>query len=170
MRVSFPDLPNDARVWLFALNRDLSSDEKNALLDALEPFLASWTSHNRPVPATADVRADRVFLVAAHIDAEALNAGVSGCGIDKMEAAVEQALSDLNLERIGPLSVVYRTRDGWEEASRAEFKARASSGAISPETPVLDVTPQTLAEVREAGIERPVRTSWLGKTFELAKA
>lgn len=170
MRVSLPDLPDNARVWLFPLNRDLADGDQAALLDALAPFLSSWTSHNRPVPAAADVLADRVLLVTAHIDAESLNAGVSGCGIDKMEAAVEAAFSKLNLERSGPLSVVYRTRDGWQEASRGEFKTLAQSGAVTPETPVLDLTPQTLDDVREGGIEKPARTSWLGQMFELAEA
>lgn len=170
MRIPLSDLPENARVWLFALNRDLPKDQQVALLDRLEPFLSSWTSHNRPVPAAADVLADRVLLVAAHIDAETLNAGVSGCGIDKMEAAVETAFSNLTLERIGPLSVVYRTEDGWQETSRAAFKALARSGSISPETPILDVTRQTLGEVRKTGIETSARTSWLGQTFELTTA
>lgn len=170
MYASFPDLPDKARVWLFPLNRDLKDGDQAALLDALEPFLSSWTSHNRPVPAAADILAGRVLLVAAHIDAESLNAGVSGCGIDKMEAAVDQAFSNLNVERAGPLSVFYRSGNEWRETSRAKFKTLVGLRTISQETPVLDLTPQTLGDVRKTGIEKPVHASWHSTTFQLVEA
>src|SRR5690606_33112596 len=85
--------PDDARLWLFATDRDLSADEHAAVLDAMQSFTASWTSHRRPVPAEAALLDGRVLAVAAQLAEGEVNAGVSGCGIDSLQRAVD-ALAD----------------------------------------------------------------------------
>lgn len=164
----FPDLPDSARVWLFAARDDLSPEASMALLDTLAPFLAAWTSHGRPVGAAAAVQAGRVLVVAANIHADALNAGVSGCGIDKMEHAVAQAAAAAGVAWSGPLEVHFRDASGvWRTEPRAAFRALARSGAVSAATPVLDLTPTSLGAVRHDGLVRPAGETWMARAFGL---
>ena len=43
-------LPDAARLWAFAADRPLASDEADAVLGTVTDFLDKWNSHGRPVP------------------------------------------------------------------------------------------------------------------------
>ncbi len=161
----FPDLPDDARVWLFAFDADPAP-----LLPDVRAFCAGWTSHARPVRAQAEVVAERALAVAAVISPEDFNAGVSGCGIDTMQRAVEQAGAALGLPLTPALDVTLRdATDGWMTASRSTLRTLAKMDAFGAETRVLDLTPTTLGALRAAGgVERAAGDTWLATTFGLA--
>jgi len=161
-------LPDAARVWLFPLDRTLDAEAADALRQSVAGWLPSWTSHRRPVTAEADVLEGRVLAVGAVISEADLNAGVSGCGIDAMERAVAKAL-DANGVALAPaLGVTFHDGDGWQSVPRPAFRRRVRDGAAGPETPILDVTPQTVGALREAGVARPAGATWAARAFALA--
>jgi hypothetical protein len=158
-------LPDDARLWLFAADRALDAGEQAALLARVRPFVASWRSHGRPVAAAAEVLDGRVLAVGGAITPEELNAGVSGCGIDAMTHAVDEAATTLGVGWLGGLDVAYRDGEALRVVPRAEFRRLARAGGVTPETPVLDLTAPTVGEVRARGVVRPAAEAWHGRTF-----
>ena len=166
----FPSLPDSARVWIFAASRALSPVEQQDVLKRLQPFLAGWRSHGRPVPAEARFQADRLLVVGAHIE-DGLNAGVSGCGIDALTHAVEAAGASDGIEWLGGMHVLYRTPAGELRAvSRPEFRQQVKEGAITPDTLVADTTIGDLETLRQQGIERPISESWHARVFRVPTA
>lgn len=162
-------LPDAARVWLFPLDRTLSDAEADALRRSVAEWLPSWTSHRRPVQAEAAVLAGRALAVGAVISEADLNAGVSGCGIDKMERAIGRALDAHGLALASPLAVTVRGADGgWQSLPRPAFRRLTRSGEAGPETVVLDVTATTLGDLRAHGLERPAGETWAARAFALA--
>ncbi len=162
-------LPDAARVWLFPLDRTLSDAEADALRRSVAEWLPSWTSHRRPVQAEAAVLAGRARAGGAVISEAALNAGVSGCGIDKLERAVGRALDSHGLALASPLAVTVRGADGgWQSLPRPAFRRLTRSGEAGPETVVLDVTATTLGDLRAHGLERPAGETWAARAFALA--
>ena len=167
-------LPPTARLWLFAFDRPFVPA---ALLADVEAFCETWTSHGRPVPATAEVLEPGVLAVAAQLsDAEvnrqvgAANAGVSGCGIDAMQRAVEAAAERHGRTLADPLSVVVFAGE-WQSASRPAFRRLVQGGQVSGETEVLDLTPTTLGALREAGgVARPAGETWHRVAFRIPVA
>ena len=162
---SLDHLPPSARLWLFALDADVP----DGLLADVRAFCAQWTSHGRAVPAAADALAGRVVAVAAQIsDAEA-NAGVSGCGIDAMQHAVEAAAERHGRALVPALSVVYRDAGGtWRAAPRPAFRSLVASDEAGSETRVLDLTPATLGAIRAAGgVEQRAAHTWHAVAFRL---
>jgi hypothetical protein len=154
--MTFDFLPDDARVWVFAASRDLSAAEQSAVTARIEDFLGGWTSHGRPVRGSFRLEADRLAVVAGE-----LAGGVSGCGIDKLVHALEEAAAAHGFSWLDGLSLLYRDEAGAVRAvSRAEFRALARSGAVGPDTPVFDTTLTTLGPVRTLGVERPAGASW----------
>ena len=161
-------LPDSARLWLFALDGD-----PEALLADIRAFCASWASHGRSVRAAAGVLDGRVLAVAALIDAEAdrqvgdANAGVSGCGIDALQHAVEAAAARSGLALTPALDVTFH--DGaWRSATRPAFRRLVRDGGAGSETLVLDLAPATLGALRVAGgAVRPAGDSWHALTFGL---
>ncbi|MEM1042604.1 MAG: hypothetical protein AAGI91_08245 [Bacteroidota bacterium] len=160
----FPDLPPDARVWVFTADRSLSPDEQDRLLGAMRQFTAQWGSHGRPVPGEATVLHDRFLVVAAH-----LQGGVSGCGIDSMTHAAEAAGQALGIDWIGGLQVVYRDASGAVQAlPRAAFRDQVRAGAVTADTLVFVTTVDTVENLRSGGLERPAHAAWHARVFRLA--
>ncbi|HEX9952416.1 MAG TPA: hypothetical protein VGB53_11650 [Rubricoccaceae bacterium] len=159
---TFDGLGPGTRLWLLATDGDPSP-----LLPDVRAFCHTWTSHGRRVHATADVLAGRVLAVAAVISEAEMNGGVSGCGIDAMQHAVEEAAARHGLGLTSPLSVTYRDAAGaWQSVPRSAFRALLARGAAGPETPVLDLTPTTLGAL-DAGVERLAGETWHAAAFNL---
>jgi hypothetical protein len=161
----FPTLPPDARLWIFTADRSLSQSDQASLRDDLGGFVTQWTSHGRSVPGDVALAEGRFVLVAAH-----LAGGVSGCGIDSLVHAVEQAGAALDIQWVDGLHIVFRDETGAVEAlPRPAFRQRVRDGAVTAETPVFVTTLDTVAALREGGLERPAGSTWHGRTFRLSE-
>ena len=165
----FSSLSDDARLWLFAADRPLQANEQTSLLSTARDFAKQWTSHSRPVPSEVELIDGRVLAVGASIDSDAPNAGVSGCGIDSLQHALNKVAGRLDFGWLPALDVLYRRPDGEiASVSRAQFRSDVEAGRVGPDTPVFDLTPTTLGRARSSGIERPAAESWHGRAFSLA--
>lgn len=163
-------LPPTARLWIFTAERRLLPDESTRLLDMLTPFLSRWASHGRPVPAEAMVLHDQFLLVGAHIEDDTLNAGVSGCGIDAMVHAVDEAGEALSVAWADGLQVAYEQPDGSVQVvPRRTFRALARDGSVDGATPVFVTTLNSVGTLRSDGLRRPAATAWHGRVFRLAE-
>ena len=162
---SLRSLPGDARVWLFAADRDLDATAGETLVEQVRRFTEGWQSHGRPVAAAAELVHDRVLAVAGAISTAELNAGVSGCGIDAMTHAVDAAAEALGIRWLEGLDVAYHDGSAWRVAQRGEFRSLARAGAVTPETMVLDLTADTVEALRACGVARPASEAWHGVAF-----
>ncbi|MEL7363729.1 MAG: hypothetical protein AAFN13_16755 [Bacteroidota bacterium] len=163
-------LPDSARAWFFTAGRQLAPTERTNLLESLSPFLREWQSHGRPVPAEATVLYDRFLIVGAHIDDDAPNAGVSGCGIDAMTHAVMNAAEAVGVAWVDGLQIAYAQPDGTPcVVSRRAFRALARDGIVDGATPVFVTTLTTVGAVRSQGLRQPASCTWHGRTFRLAE-
>ena len=161
-------LPDAARAWLFALDRTLSEQDADRLRQSLAAWLPTWASHGRPVQAQAQVVAGRVLAVGAVISQADLNAGVSGCGIDAMERAVADALAEAGAGLAPGLGVTFRDESGdWQTVARPAFRRLVRRSQAGAETPILDVTAETVGAVRQRGVERVAGETWAARAFAL---
>ncbi|MFB6273549.1 MAG: hypothetical protein ABEL51_11710 [Salinibacter sp.] len=154
---AFSALPDDARVWIHAAAAPLSDDTQAALLDRLSTFMNDWTSHQRAVEGAAAILYDRFLVVAA----ATADGDISGCGIDDLTHAVDDAASALNVEWVPSLHVLYRDRANTVvAASRRVFQEAAEAGSVTGDTPVFDPGLTTLGALRNGQFERPARNAW----------
>lgn len=159
----FPDLPDHARLWIFTADRALTDAEQTRLLADLGRFVEQWASHGRSVPGAVYIHDARFVVVGAHLEG-----GVSGCGIDSLTHAVEQAGADVGVAWADGLQVVYRDTDGTVHVvPRPVFRQLARDGAITTATPVFDTTVNTVGALRATGLERPAGSTWHGRVFRL---
>ncbi|MBM4184543.1 MAG: hypothetical protein FJ207_09985 [Gemmatimonadetes bacterium] len=165
-RVSFDDLPDHGRLWVFPASRDLSEAEARACLDAVDDFLDSWSAHGAPLRSGRALVDQRFLLVGVDEDAGA----PSGCSIDKLVNRLKALGSELGVQLIDHTPVWFRDGDGVRTLPRAEFRALAAAGTLPVDVPVFDTTLTRIAQMREAGLERPASASWHGKAFFRAPA
>lgn len=154
----FSALPDDASLWIHTADASLEGATQTALLNRLSEFMETWTSHQHPVHGAATVLHDRFLVVAAASDGPD---DISGCGIDALTHAIDDAAAALGLSWVPALHVLYRAPDGTVTAvPRRVFQQRAEEGLLTLETPVFDPSLCTLGALRAGRLERPARASW----------
>ena len=162
-------LPDDARLWLFAADRALTADEQTVLLDQMQAFIAGWTSHGRPVPAEATLLHERLLAIGAQLAQGEVNAGVSGCGIDSLQHALDAAAAQVGFAWLSGLDVLFRNDRGMIQAlPRPAFRVLAKDGRVTAETRVFDLTLDTVGALRATGVERTAGDSWHARVFRIA--
>jgi hypothetical protein len=167
------EMPDTARLWVYAADRPLSDAEEETLTTQLEDFLSDWTSHGRSVEGAAEVRDGRFVLLAAHrrsaASGSADDADVSGCGIDASVHVLESFAAETCVEWESGLRVFYRDADGAvRSAGRPAFAERAQRGEVDASTSVFDLGVDTVADLRAGRFERPAATSWHAEAFPLS--
>ena len=163
MNRPFAEMPDDARLWVFASPRRLEPSELQTVHDHVAAFVEQWTAHGAPVVGAFDLRHDQFLLVAADEAAT----GVSGCSIDSLTRALKGVERELGLSLLDASSRVwFRDGDGAVRAlPRSDFRDRVRAGDAGEETLVFDNTVTTVGAVREARWETPMRRSWHAKAF-----
>jgi hypothetical protein len=161
--VPFDQLPADARLWIFAAERPLSSDERDRLLTIVDQFLAHWKAHGAPLTAARDWQYDRFLLVGV----DEADAGASGCSIDAMVRQFEQLESAMGVALLDHGPVLFRRGNAIERVPRPAFADLARQGIVSPDTVVFNNTVTRVGDVREGKWETPARASWHARAFNL---
>lgn len=154
--VAFSDIPDDARVWVFASSRPLAGDAESALLRDVDDFLGGWRAHGSPLAAARDWR-DHQFLA---ITVDPRSADASGCSLDSLFRSFKSLEQEMGVTMLGGGRVFYRDASGAVQTTdRAGFDALASDGTITGETPVFD-TSVTSARDWRTKFELPAAKSW----------
>ena len=156
IRTMFREFPDDARVWIFALESALDSEQTVSVKNKLAAFLSGWKAHGAPVRGSAEVLHQRFILVVA----DSSSTEVSGCSIDAMQHNVEKAIEGSPAAIADLAEVFYRGQDGVRRVSRTEFKQLKDNRQISADTPVFDNSIQSAADLRGGRWELPLAQSW----------
>ena len=155
-QLPFDTLPDSARVWVFGSARPLDDNESSRLLGEVDRFLGQWNAHGHALFSGRDWREDRFLTIAV----DQSTAGASGCSIDGLYRALRALESALGADLLGGGTVFYRDAEGTVQGvSRSGFAEVARAGEVGRETPVFDLTVETLGEWRER-FEQPAGQSW----------
>lgn len=155
-RIEFEELPDLARVWVFASGRPLSRDEAGKLLREVDDYLEGWKAHGLPLTAARDWRDDRFLAVAV----DQTDAHASGCSVDGLHRSLQNLERDFTTSLLPGGNVFYRRTDGTiASVSRGEFETLAAKGEVGEETVVLDPTIETAGDWYSR-FEVPAHRSW----------
>lgn len=161
--VPFYTLPDSARIWVFASDRELSGASADMLLAAVDQFLAGWRAHGVPLHCGRQWRDNRFLAVGVDVNEE----NASGCSIDGLFRALQQLQGEIGAQLVGGGRVFYRSRGGAvETTSREDFSARAKRGDVTPATPVFD-TSLTDAGAWRTRFEQPAGLGWTSSYFKV---
>src|SRR5881628_113840 len=132
-KVSFDQLPPQARVWVFASDRPLEDDDARTLLDEVDRFLAQWKAHGAPLRSAREWK-DEQFL-AIGVDPTVEQA--SGCSIDGLFRGLQALERTLGTRLVAGGRVFYRDAKGRAQlAAREELSKLAAAGVVGDDTPV----------------------------------
>lgn len=160
-RVDFDQLPDDARLWIFAAERSLSEAEQAQLLTEVDRFIGQWGAHEVPLTAGRDLRYDRFLFVAV----DRRKAGPSGCSIDALFRQTKALEQELGIELVNHAPVVFRQGSAIERVPRDQFAELAAAGTVGFETTVFDNTLTCVGDIRAGRWETRLANSWHARAF-----
>ena len=91
---AFPTFSNRSRLWAFIPATPLSAEASEEIKSALRVFVSGWKAHQRPLKADFLLLNNRLLLIAADEDFEA----VSGCATDSLFRLIRELDSRLHTE------------------------------------------------------------------------
>lgn len=154
--VPFDQLPDSARVWVFASDRPVHGEGAERLLDEVDRYLAQWAAHGQPLTAARDWLDDRFLAVAV----DQREAHASGCSIDGLFRSLQRLGGEIGANLVAGGRVHFRDESGAiRTVDRQEFAARGARGEITGSTIVFDPTVDTVGDWR-ARFARPAAESW----------
>lgn len=162
---SLDELPDEAKIWVYPTDRELTADDQQALISGLEDFLDSWVSHGRRVHGAAAILHAKFVVIAATL----AEGDISGCGIDASVHALNPLAERLGFGFANPLDIHYRAGSGGiVSVDRLKFAEAVSRGLVDGSTVVYNPDLTTLGQLRTGGLESIARESWHGRAFGLA--
>lgn len=157
----FPNVPGTARLWVFALARELTPDQRALVTSQLDGFIGAWKSHGTPVRGAYEIVESRFVLIVGTVDD-----GVSGCSTDSMVRVMTTLRKEHQIDGFDRTIVFFRDAEGSVRAvKRDEFQKLVETGAVGDDTPVFDATIQTVADLRSGRFETTFARAWHATAF-----
>jgi hypothetical protein len=158
MKVEFSQLPDHARVWVYAATNPLSPNEKSVIQADADEFTDQWTAHQMPLKASFSILND-LFLVFA---VDVAHHDISGCGIDKSVHLVQKWEQQLNIPLFNRLQLEFELNGKIEVATKARVAELLSNGTISAQTVFYNKAVINVGELR-ANFRIPFKDNWIYK-------
>ncbi len=160
MPVSFEDLPDDSRIWIYQSNRKFSDAEIMTIQTRLSEFLTEWTAHGASLEAAFEIKHQRFIVIGLN----QANASASGCSIDASVHFIQQLEKEFDVDLLDKMNVTYYIGEYLAFKPLDEFKAMAKAKAISKNTIVFNNLVNTKEEYLE-NWEVPAAESWHARFF-----
>ena len=149
------DLPDNARVWVYTADRQLTDDEVERFSGDLQRFLRQWTAHRRELEAFGEVRHGRFVIVAV----DESKAGASGCSIDASVRFLQEAGQRLAVDFFERMTFFADNGEGFLAYPRERFADAYARGELSDASPVVDTLVATKGALDRAFV-KPLGESW----------
>lgn len=164
MFVNFETLPENAVVWYFQSNRDLTETEQKEIVGSLSQKMDSWAAHGMPLKSSLKILMNRILIIA--IDAEYQKA--TGCSTDVFSDWIIELNHQLNID-LFDRSIAYFEGENLHFFPIFQAKKYVLNGTIQPETKILNHQIKTIEELKSKHILL-AKDSFLMQYFKLTEA
>ena len=158
MLVSFEQLPETSRIWVYQANRNFSEEELKEIHELLPQFLTQWTAHGASLHAGYEVRYNRFIIIGL----DQSLASASGCSIDASVHFIQGLEKRYGVELLDRMNVSFKQGEYITYKSMADFKKMAREKAINQNTIVFNNLVANKQEYLDHW-EVPASESWHGR-------
>ena len=149
-------LPNNAKVFIFQANRQLTSTDITVINDKMKSFLSSWAAHGKELTTEYTIQ-NNLFLIVGSDEDKVVT---SGCSKDSLTHAIHFIGEKLNIDFFNRLNIAYKTKSGnFELASMIDFKKMIEKDEITQNTIVVNNLIETKADLLNCW-QVEVENSW----------
>ena len=101
MLADFHTLPDSSRIWLYASEKALTTDQQNHILTYIAEHLKGWNAHKAPLTAGVTILENHFIVIALDENKN----GASGCSIDTLQKTIQELEKDLSIALMNRLNV-----------------------------------------------------------------
>ena len=157
MFVTFDELTDQARIWIYQADRPLSAEEQESIQQQGQSFLGSWEAHGQALKASLKVFHDHFLVVAVDNELQL----PTGCSIDQSVAFVKHLEAQLDVDFFNRQKVSLWQHNSVLLTELADLKQKIQSGQITHNTQVFNNLIAT-----KGGLDQwivPIKSSWLAR-------
>ena len=126
MLVTFKELPDESRVWIYQSNRIFTNKELNYIRAYSNDFLKKWTAHGSDLQAGIDIPYDRFIVIGLN---ESIKSA-TGCSIDSSVRFIQTIESKFNIVLLDKMNVTYRVNNNIDYTPLKNFISMAKKKLI----------------------------------------
>ncbi|UII28355.1 hypothetical protein LVD15_07970 [Fulvivirga maritima] len=160
MLVSFEELSENARVWIYQADKELSSEETEAVENKAKAFCEEWAAHGAPMKCSAKIFHNRFLVLAADED----YTKASGCSIDSSVHMVQELEQQFGISLFDRTKVAFLLNDEIYVESLNKLKESVQEGVIGKETITFNNTVSNKKEL-ESAWKVPAESTWMSRYF-----
>ncbi len=161
MLVTFKELPDESRVWIYQSNRIFTNKELNYIRAYSYDFLKKWTAHGSDLQAGIDIPYDRFIVIGLN---ESIKSA-TGCSIDSSVRFIQTIESKFNLVLLDKMNVTYRVNNNIDYTQLKNFISMAKKKLIHEDVIVFNNLVVNKKEYRTQW-EVPASSSWHSRYFK----
>ena len=149
MLADFHTLPDSSRIWLYASEKALTTDQQNHILTYIAEHLKGWNAHKAPLTAGVTILENHFIVVALDENKN----GASGCSIDILQQTIQELEKDLSVILMNRLNVFCKIGEIIKVIPSFKLGAIANNDTI-----FYDLTIQRKEELRN--YLKPIKEGW----------
>jgi len=157
-------LPPNARVWVYAADRKLSSEEISQILAASDNFLNEWAAHGAELKASADILNDHFLIIAADESFQM----ASGCSIDTSFRFVQSIGQQFQVDFFNRMNISFWLDNEVRQFKMKDLNQAIRKGQIDRQTVFFNQNIATLEELN-SNWRVKAEESWLKRYFKAAE-
>jgi hypothetical protein len=160
MYIPFNQLSDAARIWIYQASRSLEHEEKVAMLQKAQAFLAQWASHGHPLQCSADILYNKFLILAVEESFQS----ATGCAVDASVQFIRGLEQAFQIDLLHRTQVAFRYDEEDFVVPLDQLKEKIQQGVITANMFTFDNTLTKKAELASRWLV-PVKDSWLAKHF-----
>lgn len=154
----FDELSDNARIWIYQLEKPLNEKEFGWLEQQLVMFCDSWQAHGAPLLSSYQVRYNRFVILAV----DETVGGASGCSIDGSVHKLQEISSKLQVDFFDRTKIAFQLSGEVEVFPLSKLKDLFASGVLKATDNTFNNLVASKGELK-TNWEIPVSESWLAK-------
>ncbi len=158
MITSLQNMPENARVWVYQSDRELTTDEKLNIGEQTIAFLSQWAAHGQALQAAFEIRDNRFLVIAVNEQVHA----ASGCSIDASVAFVRSLGQTFQIDFFNRTNVAFIVNNEVQIVPLPHLKAKIQNGEIPENSLVVNNAITTKREL-DTIWKAPLAQSWAAR-------
>lgn len=157
MYISFDEMADNARVWIFQSNTHLEFEKVERASARLMNFLDKWQAHGNDLKASFNIMYNRFIIVA--LDEASYQA--TGCSIDSLTHAIQDIEKELDIDLLDRLLLCFRDDENnmINHLNLNDFRQSVKENEIGADTVVFNNLIKHKSEI-DTLWEVPLKDSW----------
>jgi hypothetical protein len=144
---TFSQFPPESKIWVYAANRTLTTQEVLSVETSLQVFTQSWTAHEMQMRAASVVLYNQIVVIAL----DETQHSISGCGIDKSVKLMKDIGEQLKVNFFNRMQVLCLYSETLQIFDKNSLQFAINAGEVDANTQVWNPVVANLGEFLNKG-------------------